>query len=164
MTNKWVVLSETEAECIEQSKMYVTSPPIVPLLNGFVRPVLQNLGGKHAPLFPLYIQCRSSKDAEEVLQLHEPLLELYASHPDRMELARAIYRTLECPNILSGVAWYVLLNGRSFRGLLFSTTYVISILYSVLIINPTLAAISTPRLEISNTRHGVRRIHLKMHC
>jgi len=62
MTMQWVVLGEKKAERIEKSEMYVTPLPLVPLLNCFFRPVLQNRG-KSLPLLPLYIQCRSREDA-----------------------------------------------------------------------------------------------------
>jgi len=124
---QWVVLGEKKAEYLEKSDVYVTSLPLVPLLDYFVRPVLQNRG-KGLPLLPLYIQCRSCEDAEEVVQLYHPLLKLYTARPYGKELARSIHTSLDCSNIMDGVIWYVLLNGRSFRGLLFSVAYVLFIL------------------------------------
>jgi len=126
-TVQWVVLGEKKAERLEKSKMYVTSLPLVPLLDCSVRPVLQSRG-KGLPLLPLYIQCRSREDAEEIIQLYDPLLELYATHSHGKELAHSIHTSLNCSHIMGGVIWYVLLNGRSFRGLLFSVEYVLFIL------------------------------------
>jgi len=89
--------------------------------------VLQSRG-KGLPLLPLYIQCRSREDTEEIIQLYVPLLELYTTNPHGKELARSIHTSLNCSNIMDGVTWYVLLNGRSFRGLLFLVEYVLFIL------------------------------------
>ena len=85
--------------------------------------ILQNQG-KDASLFPLYIQCRSLEDAEEVEKIFQPLLKLYAMSSSGKQLAHAIYCSLNCSAIMSDVdMWYVLLNGRSFRGILHSARF-----------------------------------------
>ena len=81
--------------------------------------MLQTLG-KNANLFPLYIQTHSHKDVEGVRNIHEPLLKLCAKFSDSEQLARAIHHTINCSGITNNGQWYVLLNGRSFRGILCS--------------------------------------------
>ena len=77
-------------------------------------------------LFPLYIQCPTHKDSEDVLKIHDSLLKLYETYSGGIPLAHAIYRSLNCSTIMGEVSpWYVLLNGRSFRGILYSTRFVL---------------------------------------
>jgi len=118
MANIWVVLSGERVEILEKKTMYVISPSSMPLANHWVRPVIQ-ARGKKMDLFPLYIQCRSHKDAEDVCKIHKPLVKLYNSCSDVMELARAIYHSVDFSGIMCSVnLWYVLFNGRSFRGII----------------------------------------------
>lgn len=52
-------------------------------------------------------------------------MKLCAASQDPKKLARAIYHTLDCSNIMRDVStWFSLLNGRSFRGIIFSTELV----------------------------------------
>lgn len=118
MVNIWVVLSEERVEILKRSATYVIFPSCIPPVNRRIRPVLQTRG-KGASLFPLYIQCRSDKDAKDVCEIHEQLSRLYASYSDSIELAGAIHRFLNCSTIMSSVdSWFVLLNGRNFRGII----------------------------------------------
>lgn len=118
MENIWVILSGERVEILEKKIMYVISPSSVPLANHWVRPVIQ-ARGKKMDLFPLYIQCRSRKDAEDVCRIHEPLVKLYNSCSNATELARTIYHSVDCSGIMRSVKlWYVLFNGRSFRGII----------------------------------------------
>ena len=97
--------------------------------------MLQSLGRK-AGLFPLYIQCRAREDAEEIQRIHEPLLGLYTAVQDVKSLAREIHRHLDCANIMRDInLWYVVLNGRSFRGLLYSAESVLFLLHDELCAN-----------------------------
>jgi hypothetical protein len=74
---------------------------------------------------PLYIQCLSLEDVDEIRKIHKPLLKLCTEFPDDQRLARAIYRTLECLDIMSDIQeFHALLNGRSFRGIIFSAEFV----------------------------------------
>ena len=152
-------------EILETSTMYVTLLSFMPLIDCRVRPVLQ-AQGKSADLFPLYVQCHLHKDAEDVRVIHEPLLRLYNSHPDCMELAQAIHRSLNCSAIMSSTSpWFVLLNGRSFRGIIQVARSVPPPLYSLhceLYANLT-PVILTPRLEILCIRHGAEQNPLRTH-
>jgi len=91
MARIWVVLSETGVEVIEQERMYVTSLSSAHLINHPARPILQNRG-KDAGLFPLYIQCRSHDDVEEVRMIQKPLLRLWSTFPGGKQLASAIHQ------------------------------------------------------------------------
>lgn len=119
----WIILSKENAKTIEQ-QMYVTLPSLILTVDRFIRPVLQTLG-KGAGLFPLYVQCRSRRDAEDIQRIHKPLVELFNRFSDAKQLARAIHHALDCSTIMSSVTeWYALLNGCSFRGILNSSVCV----------------------------------------
>ena len=117
-----------ELEVLEQNTMYVTLPSVLSLTTSqpLPRPSLRWTGGKKAPLFPLYVQCRSRKDVEDVQKIHRPLLNLYTGYSGDKEIARAIHRHLDCSSVMSNITmWYCLLNGRNFRGILSSERYVL---------------------------------------
>lgn len=86
--------------------------------------MLQALG-KTAELFPLYIQCHSLEEAEEIRRIHEPILKLSTVCSGDERLAYRIHTSLGHLRVMSNSSiWFPILNGRSFRGILHSATYV----------------------------------------
>lgn len=125
MSNIWVILGEKQVKVLEQDELCVASLCRTPSTNCLIRPVTHSRG-RNVPLFPLYIQCRSREDVREVENIYKPLLDLHSVYPDRKQLAHEIYHTLDCSAVMSDIRnWYTVLNGRSFRGILYSTEYVL---------------------------------------
>ena len=134
------------------------------LADFFARPSISWSGGRNAPLFPLYIQCHSRRDAQEVQNLYEPFMNLYNTASDEVDLAHAIYHSLDCSSVMTNVhVWYALLNGRTFRGILLSSRYVTLLLYSSSCTYPAPAVTLTSRLETSNFSRGERATHSRRH-
>ncbi|KAF9786213.1 hypothetical protein BJ322DRAFT_1108069 [Thelephora terrestris] len=77
--------------------------------------------GRRTPPFPVHIQCRSYKHAQEVSSIHDELAEMHAEGPTPMQLASSLYASHNLPKVFTdNVAWWTILNGATFKGIIHS--------------------------------------------
>lgn len=69
------------------------------------------------------MECRNFADAEVIFALHEIIQPLFDAYEDREALAREVAAIPGLAGILEDVSpFWVILNGRSFKGILLSET------------------------------------------
>ncbi|KAF9642254.1 hypothetical protein BDM02DRAFT_3193600 [Thelephora ganbajun] len=100
----WVVLGDTEPRVFMQDAV----PDVT-------------IKGRKSPPFPVHIQCRTLKHAQEVVGVHGELQRLRSHRMSVTKLASLVYTSPHFSNVMTETTpWYAVLNGKSFKGILLS--------------------------------------------
>lgn len=77
--------------------------------------------GRGSPPFPVHIQCRDFRHAEAVTSINPELHRLRELKLSPVKFASLLFASPCLPSVASEVIhWHVVLNGKSFKGILYS--------------------------------------------